>query len=734
MNTGECHGRCRFLLLAARRQRAQSRAVPLLTWNRRGLYITTGLALLILPAALLLFWEASATISCNSVNGVSAPWDGSEILSSGSFAGKCDAATWNWCFKKSNAPFLHRWQRGAERNTTSRLRKYWNAPLEEWMRPLPPDSALTSSGSAISCDRNQRGTIAPGYLRLETSSARQNMLCSSNCGRQWLQPFNNSLWRNWSRRLPTPSSTWLPACGTRTILLPCCLGSNRTISSASNNGSRNTNVCSSCLYLDPASLPRKMTGRTRPLLTDMACRVAHETLPRLEMIFEEHEGSTGLQDRPGPKSRGTRTSSDCLRCTSARTWACRSDVCSCADVRVGGNLGRSPPEATPISPHQILFEAKPHDPFSSLLDALQVGIPGTQPLHVVSLFLGLSQHRCRHFWCFVSLAACLQTAQASLVLSVCALATVFSVLLTRVLTGRRRQKWQWRVTRVCSGIYRRRRCLCVPLSSCQPVRNCCHRTTRPAVHMPSQTPSTGVVPRTSPSRLLFWVLVVSLVHLANAAPRVPPQTMPALPTLRAYGQQAQQVTASCKRSFKRAQRRALRDGTTGYRGRLHTPSSLGLRHLRPSTSNTSTPALPPDPRFRFVTWNAGGLNALRYTELLGWLQQERASGWPVHVMCVQETKWPYNAEYSNQHWFFVHSGMSQAQGGVLFIISKDLARSDTRHLWTAEPCTCVWPYNHHWIFWEYTSMPGHSPLPCKLRDVWSTLVNCLSPGPPFGRP
>ena len=275
------------------------------------------------------------------------------------------------------------------------------------------------------------------------------------------------------------------------------------------------------------------------------------------------------------------------------------------------------------------------------------------------------------------MAASLMTAQASWLLLACALATAFSVLLARVFTGRRQQQWLWRVTRVCPGIYRRRRCPCVILSSFRTEHTRDQCTTRPAVHMQSRKTLSRCSLKDLPIQAPFFlVVVVFLVHLADAAPKVPQPAMHTLPTLRPYGQQAQQITASCKRSFKRAQRRALRDGTTGYRGRLHTPSSLGLQHLRPNTRQTLTHASSQDPQFRLVTWNAGGLNALRYTELLGWLQQERDAGRPVHIMCVQETKWPYNAEYSNKHWFFIHSGMTQSQGGILFIVSREIATQD----------------------------------------------------------
>ena len=168
--------------------------------------------------------------------------------------------------------------------------------------------------------------------------------------------------------------------------------------------------------------------------------------------------------------------------------------------------------------------------------------------------------------------------------------------------------------------------------------------------------------------MLLWVLVLTQITAAPSMD-VPPQ-----PVLRrAHGVLARELTTACKRSFKRAQTRAMRDGSTQYRGRCHTPASLSLQYVGKAAPK---PVLAPSLHTnscRFVTWNAGGVHAVRYAEILAWLEAERASGNPVHVLCVQESKWAQDSEFSNDHWHIIHSGTGNATGGVLFFVSRQLA-------------------------------------------------------------
>ena len=243
--------------------------------------------------------------------------------------------------------------------------------------------------------------------------------------------------------------------------------------------------------------------------------------------------------------------------------------------------------------------------------------------------------------------------------------------------SRRAPLWGRHTVRVCPGCYRRRWSR-RPRLRARHVAGTQHRTTSPTVHRPwtpTKHPCPVNITRPRLPRLLILLVGFAVIGLAGASPATL-HSPTSQPHLQAYGQRARPVTFSRKRSFKRAQARALRDGTVSYRGRLHTPRSLGLQDIEPAARRPSAENPAQSPSLRIVTWNAGGLNAIRYAELLGWLQTEKEEGRPVHVMCIQETKWPYDAEYSHQHWLFVHSGMSQAQGGILFIISRDVASSE----------------------------------------------------------
>ena len=242
----------------------------------------------------------------------------------------------------------------------------------------------------------------------------------------------------------------------------------------------------------------------------------------------------------------------------------------------------------------------------------------------------------------------------------------------------------WRVTRVCPGAYRRRRCLLVRVRPIRPAQ----RAKRPAM-----TEARRTCPEPHPSRkalgihfrfrhplrcaaTLYFLLCVHLTPRAVAVPTAPVLTSrvagekQAVPSVvRAFGMQAVTPSASSKRSFKRAQRRAIRDGIARYRGRLHTPDSLALQYV-----GQAAPRRPPSqPRhqqgaLRCVSWNAGGLHAGRYQELLGWLDSHTTD--PIHIVCIQETHWADWAEYNKSSWMCIHSGTGSSQAGILFLIRK----------------------------------------------------------------
>ena len=148
-------------------------------------------------------------------------------------------------------------------------------------------------------------------------------------------------------------------------------------------------------------------------------------------------------------------------------------------------------------------------------------------------------------------------------------------------------------------------------------------------------------------------------------------------------------TFTGKRSFKRAQARALKDGSgTVYRGRYYTVDELQAGQLGSSSAETrprpqptrpigpkSTATARPQPRIWLVTWNSEGLHAARYAELLQWADARHQAD-TLHILVVQESHWPSSSEFSTKYWHCVHSGSSSSQGGILFMIAKSLASRD----------------------------------------------------------
>ena len=77
---------------------------------------------------------------------------------------------------------------------------------------------------------------------------------------------------------------------------------------------------------------------------------------------------------------------------------------------------------------------------------------------------------------------------------------------------------------------------------------------------------------------------------------------------------------------------------------------------------------------KVITWNCGGLHATRYAELMAWLNEPSPDG--PHIVLIQECHWPHSLEFNSDKWVHIYSGMGQAQGGVMIIISRKPARPD----------------------------------------------------------
>ena len=166
----------------------------------------------------------------------------------------------------------------------------------------------------------------------------------------------------------------------------------------------------------------------------------------------------------------------------------------------------------------------------------------------------------------------------------------------------------WITVRKCPGQYRRTRSIRAAGGTPFP----------PTVrrHLESPSRSRGKRPR-----LLFMLILMAMLHTAQAAPR----SRSALKPPR-------------KLAFLRARALSQSQAEVPYRGRLHDASTLGTKRCT-LTRHAPRRKVPTQNRYglRAVTWNSGGSHAARWTELLQWLKDEEAQQKPVHICLVQET-------------------------------------------------------------------------------------------------
>ena len=145
--------------------------------------------------------------------------------------------------------------------------------------------------------------------------------------------------------------------------------------------------------------------------------------------------------------------------------------------------------------------------------------------------------------------------------------------------------------------------------------------------------------------------------------------------------------SSDKRAFRRAQRRALANGSTMYRGRVCAAASLGChQHMHAPAQDTHrvspstcrpTRTLTQHRRLKVVSFNVGGLCASSYDIMANWLQ---GPGKQYDVVMLQETHYglgKHLLEYTLPGWSVVSSpDPMHRDAGVAIVISHKIASAD----------------------------------------------------------
>ena len=136
--------------------------------------------------------------------------------------------------------------------------------------------------------------------------------------------------------------------------------------------------------------------------------------------------------------------------------------------------------------------------------------------------------------------------------------------------------------------------------------------------------------------------------------------------------QRQEASRVCKRSYKRALRRAAIEGSAIYRGRR-------IRFWQPTLPQEprhDAQAWQP-PRISCITWNCSGLSMELFLELQVWLGTKPEVGF----FMLQETHWSLQGEWTSGDWYILHSAaLKPKQGGILLGIRKTLLNGNY-HSW-----------------------------------------------------
>ena len=134
-----------------------------------------------------------------------------------------------------------------------------------------------------------------------------------------------------------------------------------------------------------------------------------------------------------------------------------------------------------------------------------------------------------------------------------------------------------------------------------------------------------------------------------------------------------------KRSFKRALKRAVINGGAWFKGQFLRPSDVGIplaAEARPSQNefkwqSPQSSLHKPQNRISVFQWNVDGLMKNQFDDLQFWMKQQLYD-----VAILTETRWSFTSEWSNDDWYFIHSGSSDDKaGGIMVMISTRLCRA-----------------------------------------------------------
>ena len=171
--------------------------------------------------------------------------------------------------------------------------------------------------------------------------------------------------------------------------------------------------------------------------------------------------------------------------------------------------------------------------------------------------------------------------------------------------------------------------------------------------------------------LIVIMLNIQVVTAANIDARVGvyPSMIPGAVEAKREGHRVAQLPkqagfSQCsKRSYRRAFARACREGGAFYRGTWRSrqwfrPVQIQTKALpRAKPTDKTTKAL------RILTWNSGGLHSQVFREL-----ETFAKDQVLDIICVQETRWHYDANWVGPDYHFFHSaGLAKEEvngGGI----------------------------------------------------------------------